>query len=88
VQELEDIFWREKKKHVKISRQELCNAERNIFRRYEACVDAGHWFCESSVMLGQLDYRGNTYSKFPADEGFVCNLLLLVVYLGVLDFLL
>jgi hypothetical protein len=78
VQELEGIFWRERN-NVKISRQELCHAARNIFRRYEACVDAGHRFCESSVMLGQLDYRRNTYSKFPADEGFVCSLLLLVV---------
>jgi hypothetical protein len=35
------VFFEEKL--LKFARQELCRARRNIFRRYKACVNAGHW---------------------------------------------
>jgi hypothetical protein len=46
---------------------------RNIFRRCEACLDAGIQHFETSLKWGKLNCRGETDSECLVDEGFMCS---------------
>jgi hypothetical protein len=46
---------------------------RNIFKKCEACIDAGIQQFEASLKLGKLNCRGERDCKCLLDEDFICS---------------
>lgn len=65
-QELKENIWRQT---AYVSRQELCHVWKNIFRSFQACLEARVPHFET--LLWHKASWGKTHSKFPPDAGFV-----------------